>query len=153
MERNATRRRVITGMGPLLVSVALAGCSGSGDGADGGGDYGPRTVEMTDDLVFNPAELPAQPGQTVIWKNVGSVEHTVTAYEDRIPEDAAYFASGGFDSEQAALDAYPADGGIAGGESYEHVFETTGTFEYFCIPHEGAGMTGTIEVAEEGPQL
>lgn len=153
MGRNATRRRVVTAMGPLLLSVPLAGCSGSGDGADGGSDFGPRTVEMTDELVFDPTELPAKPGQRVIWENVGTTEHTVTAYEDRIPDDAAYFASGGFGSEQDARDAYPEEGGIPGGETFEHVFETTGTFEYFCIPHEASGMKGTIEVAAEGPQL
>lgn len=153
MDRTVSRRRVVTGIGPLVISVSLAGCSGSGDGNAGGDEYGSRRIEMTDELAFDPAELPAKPGQTVIWENVGSVEHTVTAYEDRIPDGAAYFASGGFESEQAARDAYPDKGGIAGGESFEHVFETTGTFEYFCIPHEGAGMKGTIEVAEEGPQL
>lgn len=153
MGRNPTRRRVVTAVGPLLVSVPLAGCSGSSDGADGGGDFGPRTVETTDQLAFDPAELPAKPGQRVIWENVGAAEHTVTAYEDRIPDDAAYFASGGFGSEPAARDAYPADGGIPSGESFEHVFETTGTFEYFCIPHEASGMKGIIVVDEEGPQL
>lgn len=153
MTRDVTRRRVVTGIGPIIVSVPLAGCSGSGDGGGGGDDFGPRRVEMTDDLVYDPAELPAKPGQTVIWENTGSVEHTVTAYQDRIPEGAAYFASGGFESEQAARDAYPDEGGIPAGESFEHVFETTGTYEYFCIPHEGSGMTGKIEVSEEGPQL
>lgn len=153
MQRNVTRRRVITGIGPLVISVSLAGCSGSGDGGGGGDEFGPRRVEMTDDLVFDPAELPAKPGQTVIWENVGSAEHTVTAYEDGIPDDGQYFASGGFDSEQAAREAYPDDGGIPAGETFEHAFETTGTFEYFCLPHEGSGMKAAIEVSEEGPQL
>lgn len=152
MKQDVTRRRVVTGIGPIIVSVPLTGCSSSGDGG-GGGNYGPRRVQMTDELVYDPVELPAKPGQTVIWENTGSVEHTVTAYEDRIPDEAAYFASGGFDSEQAARDAYPDEGGIPAGESYEHVFETTGTYEYFCIPHESSGMKGNIEVSEEGPQL
>lgn len=107
---------------------------------------------MTDELVFDPPELPAQPGQRVICENIGAVEHAVTAYEDRIPGDDTSFASGGFESEQAARDAYPDEGDIAGGETFEHVSETTGFFEYFCIPHEGNGMQGTIEVIEEGPQ-
>ena len=27
---------------------------------------------------------------------------------------------------------------------YTHTFETTGTHEYVCIPHEAAGMDGSI---------
>lgn len=155
MTRTLTRRRALAELGPLLAAGSLAGCAGSDGGSDGagGGDYGKRTVEMTDDLVFDPAELPVDVGGTVVWENVGSVTHTVTAYGDRLPDGAAYYASGGFGSESAARDAFPAEGGLAGGESYQHTFETPGTYAYFCIPHESAGMTGTIEVAEEGPQL
>lgn len=148
MGREVTRRRTVMGMGTVLVSGSLAGCTG-GDGGSGGG----RDVEMTDDLVFGTPELNVDVGETVTWSNVGSVEHTVTAYENRIPEDAAYFASGGYDSEQAARDSFPDEGAIPGGESFEHTFQIEGTYEYFCIPHEGSGMTGTIEVSESGPQL
>ncbi|NIS35939.1 MAG: copper-binding protein, partial [Actinobacteria bacterium] len=71
---------------------------------------------------------------------------SVTAYEDGIPDGAEYFASGGFDSEQAARDNYPQEGDIPGGESYQYTFETTGEYEYFCIPHESADMVGTVTV-------
>ena len=107
---------------------------------------------MTDELVFDPEQLTIGVGDTVVWENVGSVGHSVTAYEDEIPDGAEYFASGGFDTEQAARDAYtPGDtdaGDVLGGESYEHTFDTAGTYEYFCIPHESAGMVGTIQVEE-----
>ena len=106
------------------------------------------TVAMTDDLVYEPSTVSVAPGSTVVWENVGSIGHTVTAYSDEIPEGATYFASGGFDSEQAARSGYPDQGVIAGGETYEHTFETTGSFGYFCIPHESAGMVGTVEVTE-----
>jgi len=49
------------------------------------------------------------------------------------------------DTEQAAVDAYPAGGNLEAGETYEHTFETTGTHDYYCIPHEMNGMVGTIE--------
>jgi plastocyanin len=111
-----------------------------------------HTVEMTDQLVFDPAELTIAPGDTVIWENVGSIGHSVTAYEDATPADAAYFASGGFDSETAARNNYSVgdagSGDVVGGETYQHTFEGEGTYEYFCIPHEGAGMVGTIQVGE-----
>ncbi|MFB6149204.1 MAG: plastocyanin/azurin family copper-binding protein [Halobacteriales archaeon] len=108
-----------------------------------------HTVEMTDQLVYEPKKITIAPGDTVEWKNVGSVGHSVTAYEDKIPKNADYWASGGFKSEQAARNAYPQEGNIAGGESYKHTFETTGTHEYFCIPHEAVGMVGSV-VVEKG---
>lgn len=128
------------------VAVAVAGAAGSGAAQEGTS----HTVEMTDGLTFEPAEIIVAPGDTVVWENVGSVGHTVTAYEDDIPDGAEYWASGGFDSESAARGGYPPDGDIPGGESYQHTFETVGDHEYFCIPHEGAGMTGTVVVQEGG---
>ncbi|WP_241997224.1 plastocyanin/azurin family copper-binding protein [Halorubrum sp. SD626R] len=35
---------------------------------------------------------------------------------------------------------------MAPSENYEHTFEEPGTYEYFCIPHEGSGMVGTVRV-------
>jgi plastocyanin len=143
----------MTDVGALVVAGSVAGCVGagdsretvSGDGRDGDGSPG-VTVEMTNELRFDPVERSVDVGQTVIWTNVGAVEHTVTAYEDRIPGDAEYFASGGFDGEKTARGAFPNEGGIADGESYDVTFTTAGTYEYFCIPHESTGMTATIEV-------
>lgn len=104
-----------------------------------------HTVELTDDLEFTPGALEIAVGDTVVWKTVGSVTHTVTAYEDQLPDGADYFASGGFESESAARDGFP-DGSFGEGESYTVTFETTGDYEYFCIPHEQIGMTGTVTV-------
>jgi len=128
-------------------SGAIAGMAGTATAQEDGGGGGTTTVDMTDGLVFDPKEIQVTPGTTVVWENVGSVGHTVTAYEDEIPDDADYFASGGFGSEQAARDD-PSGGNIPGGESYEHTFEVLGTYGYFCIPHEGTGMVGTVEVVE-----
>jgi plastocyanin len=36
------------------------------------------------------------------------------------------------------------------GFTYEHTFETLGTYEYQCDPHAGLGMKGTIIVNESG---
>ena len=100
---------------------------------------------MSDDLKFAPADIQVPAGTTVTWENTGSIGHTVTAYEDEVP-DGGFFASGGYDSEQAARDGYPGDGNVGEGGTYEHTFDTKGTYEYFCIPHEMNGMVGTIEV-------
>ena len=129
--------------------AAVGGASGTAVAQEGGTTH---TVDMTDQLVFDPDELTIAPGDTVVWENVGNVGHSVTAYEDDIPGEAEYFASGGFDAEQPARDGYPSQGDIPGGESYEHTFEVTGTYEYFCIPHEAVGMVATITVQEGGAQ-
>ncbi|MFB6156045.1 MAG: plastocyanin/azurin family copper-binding protein [Haloferacaceae archaeon] len=154
MTRTYDRRQVLKRLG-TAGSVAglgsLAGCSGGGgDGGEttaGGGGGSGTTVEMNDNLKFVPASLTVSVGDTVTWENVGSLGHTVTAYGEKIPDGAAYFASGGFDSEDAARNGYP-DGDVPGGESYEHTFETAGTYEYFCVPHEMSGMKGTVVVEE-----
>jgi len=98
---------------------------------------------------FLPAEYEVSVGDTVIWKNTSEADHTVTAYETLIPDDAEYFASGGYESQAAAYDAWDDRGGRLGTrETFEHTFEIPGTYEYFCIPHEGAEMTGEIVVSE-----
>jgi plastocyanin len=34
------------------------------------------------------------------------------------------------------------------GDDFTHTFETVGEYAYFCIPHERAGMVGTVVVTE-----
>jgi len=154
MYENRTRRDVIATTGGVLATVALAGCSNGGDdgspsGNGGGGDaVQTSTVDMTDELTFEPKVIQVEAGTTVTWENVGNIGHTVTAYDDQIPDDATYFASGGYESQDAAETSYDDDrgGNVPAGESYEQTFETTGTYEYYCIPHELSGMVGTVEV-------
>jgi plastocyanin len=105
---------------------------------------------MTDELVFDPDSVTIAPGDTIEWVNVGTVGHSVTAYEDEIPEEAEYFASGDLSSEQEARDSYPDQGDVAGGESYSHTFEVAGEYGYFCIPHESVGMVAEVIVEEGG---
>jgi plastocyanin len=81
----------------------------------------------------------------VTWENPGLIDHTVTRYAEEVPDSTVYFASGGFDSEQTARQNEE-DGLIANGQTFEHTFDRPGRYEYFCIPHESAGMTGTIRV-------
>ncbi len=132
-------------MGGLALTGTLAGCGGSGSDDTPAGAETDNLVDMTDDLNFEPAEITVSVGETVTWTTTGSVPHSVTAYEEQLPDGAAYFASGGFDSESAAREAYPSEGSVASEESYEHTFETAGEFAYFCIPHE-SGMKGTVIV-------
>ena len=137
------RRRFLAALGGGA-AVALSGCAAVGSTA-GGDDY---DVGMTA-VAFRPTEVTVAAGDTVVWKNTSSRAHSVTAYESGLPDDAAYFASGGYESEDAAREAWQnLDGVITNGETYEHTFEVPGTYNYFCIPHERGGMVGQVIVEE-----
>lgn len=97
------------------------------------------SVEMvTDDdaeeYYFDPVGLAVEPGTTVEWSN-RSGEHSSTAYEDRIPSEAA-----AWDSELLSEE----------GETFSHTFDAEGTYDYFCTPHQALGMVGRIVVGEPG---
>ncbi|MFB6074623.1 MAG: plastocyanin/azurin family copper-binding protein [Haloarculaceae archaeon] len=123
------------------VAVGLAGCESQ---AAGNYDVG-MTLRR-----FRPAVLHVTPGTTVVWKNTSGRAHTVTAYEDRIPDGADFFASGGFESEAAARQGWVGSrgGAIFEGDTYEHTFDVRGQYTYFCVPHEPSGMIGTVVVGD-----
>ena len=142
--------------------ISAGGEGGHGEGGHGGsGDFegGPNVVEGVPDdadhvvdmtaVAFEPAELTVSVGDTVAWTHAGGEPHSVTAAGDALPEGASYWASGDFDSEEAAREGWEnGQGYVASGRSYVHTFETTGEHGYFCIPHEAAGMEGTVVVEE-----
>lgn len=162
MSSHYDRRKLLKTLGAgVMTTVPLAGCSGGGSESTptatttptetesgGGGWTKTSTVDMTNALKFKPKKIQVSQGTTVTWKNTGTIGHTVTAYGDKIPDGATYFASGGFDSEQAARKGYKngQKGVIGKGEMYKHTFETTGQYKYFCIPHEMNGMIGYVKV-------
>ena len=100
---------------------------------------------MVDGQRFEPETVTIKAGDTLEWTNESSESHTVTAYDDGVPSDGDYFASGGFDDESAARDDL-AGGLMTQGDTFEVTFADPGTYEYFCIPHESSGMKGTIVV-------
>jgi plastocyanin len=121
----------------LLCALVLSvSCSSDGESGD---------VSLTRDQAFDPATLTVTSGDTITFVNDSDETHTVTAYERRIPEGAQYFASGGLSSEKQAR-ADLEEGLISPGETYEVTLDEPGTYAYFCIPHEEAGMTGEIVV-------
>lgn len=127
--------------------TSLAGCAGllGSQSAEGDWDVGMRPN------AFTPETLEVTVGTTVLWRNTDSRRHTITAYENGIPADAEYFASGGFESEAAARDSWRTGfgGNIESGGEYKHTFDVPGTYQYFCIPHESTQMVGTVRVLEE----
>lgn len=109
-------------------------------------DDADHVVEMQA-VAFEPKELIISQGDTVAWNHAAGEAHNVVAYEDEIPEDATYWASGGFESQDAAVEGWDnGQGAVQSGQSYVHTFETTGEHNYFCVPHEAAGMVGTVIV-------
>jgi len=138
MDRRAFLRAAVP-----TAAVGLAGCIGSGEPTDY--DVGMGAV------VFRPETLEVEAGTTVTWLNTSKQGHSVTAYEDSLPEGAEYFASGGFDSEKAAEDSWgnSSGGTMFEGQTYEHTFEVPGEYPYFCIPHEESGMVGSVVVTGE----
>lgn len=88
-------------------------------------------------VVFDPVGLHVEPGALVRWINTGDV-HTVTAYHPdngkrplRIPRDAEPWDSGYL---------------MEPGATFERRFTVPGVYDYFCIPHEAAGMAGRLVV-------
>jgi plastocyanin len=129
------RRAALRTMG-AAATVGLAGCLG--------GSSGPKTVRMVG-LDYEPRRVSVRVGGTVDWVNDSDIGHSVTAYGDRLPEDATYFATGGFETESAARTNVEA-GLIGADETFSHTFESAGEHPYFCVPHEGSGMTGVVVV-------
>ncbi|MQB00586.1 MAG: copper-binding protein [Actinobacteria bacterium] len=121
----------------LVVAILLTGCSQK--------ERPPGQIGMTSGHAFDPVTVTIDAGETVTWINDSSESHTVTAFDDGIPEGAEYFASGGFSSEEEARDEV-GDGLMKEGETFEVTFEVPGTYRYLCIPHESHGMTGTVTV-------
>lgn len=99
------------------------------------------TVGMTNTMNFTPDTVRIEVGQTVLWKNSSLLAHTVTGNPSestvegsaKLPEGAKPFNSGMLDPDQR----------------YSHTFTKPGTYQYFCIPHEGAKMYGWVIVGSQ----
>lgn len=97
-------------------------------------------VDMTGDLKFVPREVTVSVGDTVKWRNVSGVVHTVTADPQkaanadnvRLPQGAETFDSGT----------------ILPGNNYSYTFTVPGRYKYVCLPHEAAGMIGEVVVQQ-----
>ena len=136
-----TRRRILATLGTAGVG-GLAGCLSTFDRPEY--DIGMRAT------AFAPEEITVDAGTTVVWRNTSARGHTVTAYESSLPEGAAFFASGGYNSTDEAREAWHNDSGgrIETSETFSHTFEIPGEYNYVCIPHETSSMVGTVVVEE-----
>jgi plastocyanin len=142
--RSFVGRGLAVGLGSLGAVGLTAGCL-EGQASEGDWDVGMTTT------AFEPREIQVEPDTTVVWANSSTRNHTVTAYDDGIPEGADYFATGGFENEAAAREGFiDGEGVLRPDETFEHTFTVPGTYAYVCIPHERAGMVGTVVVGNAG---
>jgi plastocyanin len=86
---------------------------------------------------FDPIGLYVEPGTTVRWVTRENV-HTTTAYHPRndhhalrIPDRAAPWDSGFL---------------VQPGAHFDVTLSVAGVYDYYCMPHEAAGMVGRIVV-------
>ncbi|CAM5779181.1 plastocyanin/azurin family copper-binding protein [Castellaniella caeni] len=130
---NPQRRRLLAMGGGLLLTAAVIRRAGAAEAVE---------IQMSgtpsgSQVWFRPHGLLIQPGQTVRWVNSDTGNaHTTTAYHPknhkplRIPDGATPWDSG-----------Y-----LLPGQSFEVVLSVPGVYDYFCLPHEMAGMVGRIVV-------
>ncbi len=90
---------------------------------------------------FDPVGLLVEPGTTIRWVVRANV-HTTTAYHPRndhhplrIPEAAVPWDSGYL---------------VNPGDHFAVTLTAPGVYDYFCTPHEAAGMVGRIVVGRAG---
>ncbi len=96
-------------------------------------------VTMDDRLRFTSETVRIRTGQAVRWTNTSNLIHTVTAD----PSKANNANSVGLPSGAQPFDS----GDLRPGDVFTHTFTEPGTYRYFCIPHEGAGMVATVIVS------
>lgn len=93
---------------------------------------------------FDPVGIRIRPGQTIRWVNrdAGNA-HTATAYHPsnfgrlrRVPPGA-----GGWDSDYLLPE-----------EAFTVTLNVPGVHDYYCVPHEHAGMVGRIVVGAPRPE-
>ena len=99
---------------------------------------GGTSVEMNDQLTFAPGEIDVAAGGEVTWRNAGKVGHTVTADKSKAADPSLVSIPAGTKAWDSGL--------VNEGQSFSRKFDKPGTYRYICIPHEGAGMVGTVLV-------
>jgi plastocyanin len=137
-----SRRNVLRIGGGFLAALPLSAVGAQGeepvDILMSGNENGSR-------VWFDPVGLLVRPGQSVRWtnKDPGNA-HTATAYHPdneghalRIPEGARSWNSDYLLPEQ----------------SFSVVLTAPGVYDYFCVPHEHAGMVGRIVVSDGAAPL
>jgi plastocyanin len=112
------------------------------------GSSGVVTIRMRSDTLgahvwFDPAGVYVAPGTTVRWI-IDSNAHSTTAYHPKNMHHSLRIPPGAKPWDSSVM-PHP-------GQSFEVRLTVPGVYDYFCIPHESAGMVGRIVVGSpSGP--
>jgi plastocyanin len=91
---------------------------------------------------FDPVGQRVQPGQTIRWINLDpGNSHTATAYHPKNFDHPLHIPEG--------AEPWNSDY-LMPNEVFSVTLSVEGVYDFFCIPHEHAGMVGRIIVGEPG---
>ena len=132
--------RPVRWIAALAIGAAVAGavgsCSDRGAVAPAPEPLPPREttsrrVVIMRDNIFSPRDITIERGDTVLWFNAGSTIHTSTSGKDC--QTSGLWNSGNMPSGTSFFVVFDSTG-----------VDTTGTVEYYCIPHCIVRMEGTV---------
>ena len=123
--------KVAQAQGNATMSGNMTGNMTGGNATSGGASVtiSPGSSSPSNGKNFVPDTLPVKAGTTVTWTNGDTTLHTVTS---GTPEGGNSGTE--FDSSY-----------IAAGKTFQHAFNTAGTFDYYCTLHPF--MKGKIVVS------
>ena len=134
----------------IVATILLVSC-----GADGQ-DSGVTTIETVPangevvniqalDNSFRPVDFEIAAGTEVMFDNRGRNDHNILP--DTVKDDAGLTALLASDTSPTAWGVASTD--FVPGDTYSHLFNVPGTYNYYCSIHgaPGAGMYGTLTVS------
>jgi plastocyanin len=125
------------GAAPAVAALLAATLLGFGP-APAAAQAEPAASVGMEAMAFAPTTITVRVGDTVRWDNTSDTVHTVTADAGQAADPASVALPAGSE----AFDS----GFMQPGDSFSHTFGVAGTYTYFCIPHEGAGMIAQVIV-------
>jgi len=167
------RRQLLVTCGTVL-TAGLAGCSGDGDNGgdettteatatetatetDMDEDMGSPTPTATETATSASMETTAEPAQTVTVAPGGSLSFDPETFEVAVGDTVKWEWDAAGHNVKASSTPDGAEwtgtpGGdldtFDGGHTYSYTFEVAGDYEYYCAPHQSAGMEGSFTVTE-----
>ena len=134
----------------IVATILMVSC-----GADGQ-DSGVTTIETVPangevvniqalDNSFRPVDFEIAAGTEVMFDNRGRNDHNILP--DTVKDDAGLIALLASDTSPTAWGVASTD--FVPGDTYSHLFNVPGTYNYYCSIHgaPGAGMYGTLTVS------
>ncbi len=95
-------------------------------------------VSITNAMTFAPDRVQVHAGDTVEFVNESRIPHTVTADPSLAKDPTNVILPAG---------AAPFNSGrLTAGKTFSQQFTVAGLYQYICLPHEGMGMRGQVEV-------